>query len=148
VSNLFLQKFMAPEFTATAKLTFDARFNGEEAGLVVMGLDYGTISIRRNDDRLEIQTAFCKQADKAGKEEVSDSRPINSSTIYFRVQVREGAICQFSYSADGEDYTPIGSSFKAREGKWIGAKVGFFALGTNVVNDAGTADLDWFRVTK
>jgi beta-xylosidase len=49
VSNLLLQKFPAPEFTATVKLNFDARFDGEEVGLVVMGMDYGTISIKRNN---------------------------------------------------------------------------------------------------
>jgi hypothetical protein len=148
VSNLLLQKFPAPEFTATAKLTFDARFDGEEVGLVVMGMDYGTLSIRRKDAKLEIRTMNCLQADKAGKEEVIESKPLDSSTVYFRVQVRQGADFQFSYSKDGESYTTIGNSFKAREGKWIGAKVGFFAFGNSVVNDAGSADIDWFRITK
>jgi beta-xylosidase len=148
VSNLLLQKFPATEFTATAKLTFDARFDGEEVGLVVMGMDYGTLSIKRKDAKLEIRTINCLQADKAGKEEVIESQPFKSSTVYFRVQVRQGADCQFSYSIDGESYTTIGNSFKACEGKWIGAKLGFFALSNSMVNDAGSADIDWFRITK
>lgn len=148
VPNLLLQKFPAPEFAATTRLTFDARFDGEEVGLVVMGTDYGTLSLKRNNAKLEIRTTVCNQADKAGKEEVVKSKSADSSTIYFRVHVRKGADCQFSYSTDGENYTPIGNSFKAREGKWIGAKLGFFALGNSVVNDAGSADIDWFRVTK
>ena len=148
VSNLLLQKFPAPEFTATAKLTFDARFDGEEVGLVVMGMDYATLSLKRDNTKLEIRTTVCIQADKAGKEEIIESKPADSSTIYFRVQVRKGADCQFSYSTDGGNYTTIGNSIKAREGKWIGAKLGLFALGNFVVNDAGSADIDWFRVTK
>ena len=148
VPNLFLQKFPAPEFTATAKLTFDSRFDGEEVGLVVMGMDYGTLSLKKNNAGLEIRTTFCKQADKAGKEEVIETKPVDSSTAYFRVQVRRDATCQFSYSADGVNFTDMGNSFKAREGKWIGAKLGFFALGNKVVNDAGSADIDWFRVAK
>ncbi len=148
VSNLFLQKFPAPEFTVTARLTFEARSEGDEAGLLVMGLDYGTLSIVKNNGRLEVRMALCGQADKAGKEEIVETKPINSSIVYFKVQVREGAVCHFSYSAEGVDYTDIGKSFKAREGKWIGAKVGLYALGSSVVNDAGTADIDWFRVTK
>jgi beta-xylosidase len=148
VSNLLLQKFPAPEFTATAKLTFDARFDGEEVGLVVMGMDYATLSLKRDNTKLEIRTTVCIQADKAGKEEIIESKPADSSTIYFRVQVRKGADCQFSYSIDGGNYTTIGNSIKAREGKWIGAKLGLFALGNFVVNDAGSADIDWFRVTK
>jgi len=148
VPNLLLQKFPAPEFTATTKLTFDARFDGEEVGLVVMGMDYGTLSIKRNNASLEVQTAFCKQADKAGKEEITETKPIDSSTIYFRVQVRKEAECSFSYSTDGAVFTTIGNNFKAREGKWIGAKMGFFALRNGIINDAGSADIDWFRIEK
>ena len=148
VSNLLLQKFPAPEFTATTKLTFDARFDGEEVGLVIMGADYGTLSLKRNADKLEIVATFFKQADKAGKEEIMEMKPENSSTIYFRVQVIEGAICQFSYSTDGDLFSMIGKSFTAREGQWIGAKLGFYALSNGIVNDAGSADIDWFRFTK
>jgi beta-xylosidase len=148
VSNLLLQKFPAPEFIATAKLTFDARFDGEEVGLVVMGMDYGTVSIIRNNSKLEIRSAVCKQAEKSGKEEVTETKPIDSSTIYFRVQVRKGAECSFSYSTDGLSFLTIGNSFKAREGRWIGAKMGFYALRNGIINDAGNADIDWFRVEK
>lgn len=148
VSNLLLQKFPAPEFTATAKLTFDARFDGEEVGMVVMGLDYGAVSVIRNNSKLEIRAVTCKQADKARKEEVTETKSIDSSIIYFRVQVRNGAECSFSYSTDDESFSTIGSSFKAREGKWIGAKLGFFALRNGVINDAGSADIDWFRIEK
>jgi hypothetical protein len=42
----------------------------------------------------------------------------------------------------------LGNAFKAREGKWIGAKVGFYAVREGIINDAGSADIDWFRVEK
>lgn len=148
VSNLLLQKFPAPEFTATAKLTFDARFDGEEVGLVVMGLDYGRIALKRENGKLEVQSAVCKQADKGTKEEVSEPISVDTPTIYFRVQVRKGAECSFSYSTDGQTFISIDSLFKAREGRWIGAKVGFYALRNGIINDAGSADIDWFRVEK
>jgi beta-xylosidase len=146
VSNLLLQKFPAPEFTATTKLTFDARFDGEEVGLIVMGLDYGRITIKRENGKLEVQSAICQHADKGTKEEISEPKLVESSTIYFRVQVRKGAECSFSYSIDGQSFTAIDTKFKAREGKWIGAKVGFYALRNGIINDAGSADIDWFRV--
>ena len=148
VSNLLLQKFPAPEFTATTKLTFDARFDGEEVGLVVMGLDYGRIAIKRESGKLEVQSAICKQADKGAKEEITEQKPVDSATIYFRVQVRKDAECSFSYSIDGVSFSSIGNLFKAREGKWIGAKVGFYAIRNGVINDAGSADIDWFRIEK
>lgn len=148
ISNLLLQKFPAPEFTATTKLTFNARFDGEEVGLVVMGMDYEALSIKRNNSKLEIQAMVCNLADKAGKEEISETKTVDSSTIYFRVQVRQGAECFFSYSTDGNSFTAIGKTFKARAGRWIGAKVGLYALRNGVINDAGSADIDWFRIDK
>ena len=148
IPNLMLQKFPAPEFTATTKLTFDARFDGEEVGLVVMGMDYGALSILRNNSKQEIRALYCKQADKAGKEEITESKPIDGSTIWLRVQVRNGAECSFSFSMDGKTFSAIGKSFKARPGRWIGAKVGFYALRNGVINDAGSADIDWFRIEK
>lgn len=148
VSNLLLQKFPAPEFTATAKLTFDARFDGEEVGLVVMGIDYGKIAIKRENGKLVLQSATCKNADKGTKEELVAGPTVESNTIWFRVAVKKGAECQFSYSSDGTSFTSLGNVFKAREGRWIGAKVGFYALREGVINDAGSADIDWFRVEK
>ncbi|MFA5328227.1 MAG: glycoside hydrolase 43 family protein [Prolixibacteraceae bacterium] len=148
ISNLLLQKFPAPEFTATAKLTFNARFDGEEVGLVVMGMDYAALYFKRENGKFQVQSAVCLKADKGAKEEITDVQQVDSPTIYLRVQVLKGAECSFSYSSDGEKFTTIGKSFKAREGRWIGAKVGFVALRDGVINDAGNADIDWFRMEK
>jgi beta-xylosidase len=147
VSNLLLQKFPAPEFTATTKLTFDARFDGEEVGLVVMGLDYGRLTVKRENGKLNLYAATCKNADKGSAEDLVAGPILNSNLVYFRVTVKKGAECQFSYSSDGITFTTLGNVFKAREGKWIGAKVGFYALREGIINDAGSADIDWFRVS-
>ena len=148
ISNLLLQKFPAPEFTAIARLTFDARFDGEEIGLIVMGLDYGRIAIKRENGKYVIQSAVCKQADKGTKEELVAGSVVESNTIWFRVQVAKGAESSFSYSTDGQSFIAMGKTFKAREGKWIGAKVGFYALRDGIINDAGSADIDWFKIEK
>jgi hypothetical protein len=60
--------------------------------------------------------------------------------------VEEGGRCHFEYSRDGRKFRPIGESFQAKKGVWIGAKVGLFSLSPNVVPSAGYADFDWFRV--
>ncbi|TNF43144.1 MAG: glycoside hydrolase, partial [Bacteroidetes bacterium] len=59
-----------------------------------------------------------------------------------------GAVCSFSFSADGENFKNAGSDFTAKPGRWIGAKIGFFALREGITNDAGTVDIDWFRIDK
>lgn len=148
ISNSMLQKFPAPEFKATVKLTFDARFDGEEVGLIVMGLDYGRIALKREGGMLQLLTATCKKADKETKEEFSEPVAVGSSTIWLSVSVRKGGECNFAYSIDGSQFTPLGTNFKACEGRWIGSKVGLFALRNGVINDSGSADIDWFRVEK
>lgn len=51
VPNLLMQKFPAEEFTATAKLTFTAKQDGEQAGIIVMGWDYSYLSVRKAGDK-------------------------------------------------------------------------------------------------
>ena len=55
---------------------------------------------------------------------------------------------QFYYSTDGKKFTKIGSPFTVKEGKWIGAKVGYFNCRSSVSNDAAFLDIDWIRFTK
>jgi len=42
----------------------------------------------------------------------------------------------------------VGNPFAARKGKWIGAKVGIFAIRKGKTNENGYADFDWFKVGK
>lgn len=146
--NLLLQKFPADEFTATTKMTFNARFDDEQTGLVVMGLDYSYLKVKQTAGQLSISQVICKNADKKGTEKESDSFQLKSNTFYLQVKVKAGAVCQFLYSEDGKNFTAVGTDFTAREGKWIGAKLGFLALRNGNINDAGNVNIDWFRVTK
>lgn len=148
VPNLLLQKFPAEKFTATAKVTLVPRFEGEKFGLIVMGLDYAYISVTNKDGKLFISQTVAQNADKGTKE--TETAPaaleLKEKTFYLRVKVESEAVCRFSYSTDGKIFTPVGGAFKAREGRWIGAKTGLFFVRSGKFNDAGSADIDWFRV--
>jgi len=148
VPNLLLQKFPAGEFTATAKLTFKPRFEGEKAGLVILGRDYSYIAVRKAGNALVVGQTACNGADKGAGETMQAEKPVQGNTLYLRVTVSAGAKCVFSYSEDGKQFQPLGQTFTAREGMWIGAKVGLFCLRETTTNDAGFADVDWFRITK
>jgi len=145
VPNLLLQKFPAREFTATAKLAFTPRTEGEKAGLVVMGADYAYVSVRNTSGGLVVSQTACKDADKQGVERESPAVPFKGGTLYLRVRVSADAVCDFSYSADGKTFTPLGEPFKARPGRWIGAKLGLFATRAGTTREYGYADFDWFR---
>ncbi len=124
-------------------------------GLTVFGLDYASLLIEYlPSKKYNISLRVCKDADK-GSTEVQGSPEVSATSpeVYFRVEVRKvqsplkapiRAICQFFYSLDGVNFKTIGAPFTAREGKWVGAKVGLFSTGKK-----GTyADFDWFRIAE
>lgn len=146
--NLLLQKFPAEEFTATAKIKIDSRLDGERFGFVVMGLDYSYIGVTSRAGKLYISQSTAKDADKGNAEIESQPILLNARDVYLRVSVERGAVCNFSFSVDAKNYTRVGLPFKAREGRWIGAKLGFFFSRDGKTNDAGSADIDWIRFEK
>lgn len=148
IPNLLLQKFPSNEFTATAKVKFNPRSDGESMGMVIMGLDYSYICFKQEAGKLYLSQKTAKDADKKTMETESAPIPISNQNLYLQVKVKQGGICTFYYSENGHDFASIGETFKAREGKWIGAKIGFTALRKGIVNDAGNVEIDWFRVNK
>jgi len=148
VPNLLLQKLPAEEFTATAKVKLDPRFEGEKFGLLVMGTDYSYIGVTYKVGSLYIAQATDHDADKGFAEYENVPFLLKSKEFYLRVKVAAGAMCSFSFSLDGKTFTSVGVPFKAREGRWIGAKIGFFFTRPAKFNDAGSADIDWIRFEK
>jgi beta-xylosidase len=152
VPNLLLQKFPAPDFTATAKMEWNIEQNvwqKKRAGLLVMGSDYAYVSIIKNEKGYAVSYAVCKEAMNGAAETIIDQKPLQDSTAWLRVTVSSpGARCNFSYSEDGINYKPIGDSFIARPGRWIGARVGLFCTSVPGIRNGGFADIDWFRITK
>ena len=54
----------------------------------------------------------------------------------------------FEYSIDGKKWKEAGTAFTMRQGKWIGAKIGFVAAEPAGKKVRGWLDADWFRVTR
>ena len=160
VPNLLMQKFPAEEFTATAKLKVSAKDDGQLSGLIIMGWDYSWIGVEKQGEKFLLKQAICKDAEQGNLEQVSTLAVLEPSRkfeaglfpnyereIFIRVHVDKGAYCRFSYSLDGKKFTEAGTLFKARQGKWIGAKVGMFSV-TPHGKERGWVDVDWFRVEK
>jgi len=146
--NLLMQKFPADEFMATTKLNFkpNPKLENEKTGLVVMGRSYAQISIKSKKDGLYLMYGVCQSADKGKTENEKEITKLKSTSVQLRVQVTNGAKCQFSYSEDGITFSPVGEEFQAVAGQWIGAKLGLFAVRDAQTNDSGIAEYDWFRV--
>ena len=170
--NLMVQKFPAFAFTATMKARVGAKEATEESGLIIQGRSYARIGLRyTGKQEFEVVYVECRDADK-GKEEDNavvlatvpataigaGLRTANVKDVWLKVDVTPGEIpekglgpkatCEFSWSLDGEKWTKCEKTFQAREGKWIGATVGIYAVSGSGCRDRGWIDVDWFRIAR
>ena len=176
VPNMLLQKTPADEFTVTTKVRFTSKADGQFGGLIMMGLDYSALVVKRVGKEFQLVQMTCKQADKGNPqteavlatlkptaEDKIDYKPGIHEDIYLRLQVTlpdaaklknnnggfEGKpVVRFSYSLNGKKFTDCGEEFLMRQGKWIGAKFGFISAETNAKVDRGWIDADWIHITR
>ena len=169
VPNMLLQKTPADEFTVTTKLRFTSKAEGQFGGLIMMGLNYSALVVKRVGTTFQLIQMTCKDADK-GKQQTEtvlatmkptaedqiDYKPGIHEDIYLRLRVSNaeaGAahggkpMVQFAYSLNGKKFQNCGEPFQMRQGKWIGAKFGFISADTNQKSDRGWVDADWIRIT-
>jgi len=159
VPSLLLQKTPSDRFTATARVRFAAKEDGQYGGLVMMGRDYSALVVLRRGGAFELQRHTCIGADEQQAQTSTtlatipatdrDTIPYSPATyldIYLRLSVRRGQ-CRFAYSLEGRRYHDAGPAFTLKEGKWIGAKFGFLALCAERHANRGWMDIDWIKVT-
>lgn len=160
VPNLLLQKFPAEIFTATTRLHFCSKSDGDSGGILIMGYDYARLALTRRGEAADLELIVCHDADRGSEEQrtllatlplercESGATPLYRTEITLRVEVGAGGRCRFAYSTGGKRFTTDKASFTAREGRWIGAKVGLFCINSGSTSDRGWIDVDWFRITK
>ena len=154
IPSLLLQKLPAPSFRATAKIDCASQSAGERTGLLVFGLDYSYLSVRKVEKGFAVEQALCMKANKGTSEEIVASSTAAGPELYLRVELNPEneteiipkVFCTFSYSSDGKTFHQLGKVFTAREGQWVGAKVGVFSLATSDAVRPGSTDIDWFRI--
>ncbi len=160
VPNMLLQKVPTEEFTVTTKLRLTTKADGQFGGLIMMGLDYSALVVRRTAQRFQLVQMTCKGADKGNAQtervvttlkptaqDKTDYKPGIHEDIYLRMTVSKGGIVHFAYSTDGKKFSNCGDTFKMKEGKWIGAKFGYVSAETDAKADRGWVEADWIRIT-
>jgi hypothetical protein len=167
---MLLQKTPADEFMATAKVRFTSKADGQMGGLIMMGLDYQALVVKRVGKEFQLLLLTCKDADKGKPQEEQliatlkptaedkiDYKPGIHEDIYLRLTVTntEAGVAhggkpmvRFAYSLNGKKWTDCGGSYNMRQGKWIGAKFGFVSVETNAKTDRGWLDADWIHIEK
>lgn len=149
--NLLLQKFPAPQFTATTvvKLEPEEATTGKRAGLIIFGMQYATLTLTHDKNGFFIEQTQALDAMGGVNEVTNELKRVKSNTVYFKVEVSSpNATCWFSYSENGNSFKKIGKAFTAKPGKWVGAKVGVFSVSSLDAKRGGYADFDFFRIKK
>lgn len=134
--NLLLQKFPARSFTVDTRLDFSATQAGTESGLVIMGRAHAALAVRRSAHGGQLVFRI-NNTDQFAVE-------IPLAPITLRVEIKAGGLCAFSYATNGE-FHRLPELFQAREGEWIGAKVGLYSLQLAAAPGGGHADFRYFR---
>jgi beta-xylosidase len=143
--NALLQKFPAPAFAVTVKLSAYRGTPGSRAGLAVVGYDTGWLGLSVDEagtPRVRYEESLDPRRKAEARARRIEPRVAVTFPIYFRVAVDPAATCRFSYSLDGETFTPVGA-VAASVDRWVGAKVGLVA---EARESGAYADFDWFRV--
>lgn len=158
VPNLWMQKFPAEEFSFVADVVISAKENadGVSSGIIVMGWDYCRLGLTKRGDSFVLQLVECKDAEQGGKEMVKDIAKLSPDRCYsaglygnmecvlrLKVSVDSKGGCRFFYGTGNGGFKSVPGVFKARAGKWIGAKVGFYS-----VTPAGCDERGWIDVKK
>lgn len=150
--NILTQRLPSENFTATTKVQLNIEWEvwqGKQAGLIMLGVDYSYLAIRKDAGGYYVEQLQNKDANQGGLENSVGKKRLVSNEVYLRVKV-EGpdALCRFSYSEDGVRFEEIGATFHASRVLWSSAKMGIFCTSEPTYRIGGWADFDWFRVSK
>jgi beta-xylosidase len=136
-ANLLLQKFPAGEFTVETRLELPIGHPCLHAGIVVMGTEHAALDVTRDPAGYHV----CQKSAVEGGESVV----IAESAVLLQVRIAEGGCCRFGVLMENREFYQVGPSFQARPGKWIGAKVGIYAISTSLLDVSGSADFRYFH---
>jgi beta-galactosidase len=143
---LLLQKLPAAQFSATASLDLSGLADGDSAGLLMYGLDYAWIGVRRSGGANRLVLNTCMKAMTGCRDEEQASVALPAKRVYLRLQVSEGGRTTFSYSLDRKRFEAFGKPFNATVGRWVGARMGLFSTASSA-QGGGFVDVDDFTVS-
>lgn len=141
--SVLSQKPPAPAFFVEAKVQLHSLGDGDSTGLLLNGLTYAWLGLRRSGEETKVVFVTCDTPATQCKETVDTLATVGSAPVVLRMQVGEGGVTRFSYSTDQVRFTAAGKPVTASMGRWVGAQVGLFASG----NAGAYADFDYVRIT-
>ena len=145
MAAVLTQKPPAMAFTVDTRIELSAAGqDGDRAGLVLLGMKYAALGLRRAGGQTQLVLATCEGDANACTEKDQLVAPLSGNAVSLRMKMDAG-VASFSYSVNGQDYVAAGAPFTASMGRWVGAQMGLYSSGTSPVS---YADIDYFRVSK
>lgn len=149
--NLLLQKWPAPEFCCVTKMDLSGLTDGEEAGVVSMGMEYALLTFRRKGEQLlpvfvTGEQIYGKILPDRTEEKECGLPPLpvgQAKEIYVRYTVKRTGtqdlndrekgfpleLVTMEYAAGDGSYQKAGEA-EAVPGRWVGVKNGVFCAST------------------
>lgn len=145
--NILTQKIPAPSFTVTVKMDIANLAHNESTGLLMFGLDYSGIEIRKTEQGYQVHQTRCMDAPSNQKQEILHKKAVTADgELWLRITVSNSGQATYYYSLDGEKFLSHGEEFSIKEGKWVGAKIGLYASKNDQKGLPGFTDIDWLRL--
>lgn len=141
---ILAQKAPASRFLATVRVRLEHGADGDRAGLILNGMQYAWLGLRRTDALNELVWTVCGPFGPRCNEQSTVILSPAPEQLTLRMHVNEGAFVNFSYSVDGLAFKPAGSPFPVSRGTWVGAQVGLFSVGRQ---SGSWLDVEHFELT-
>ncbi len=143
--NTLTQRTFGPESAAMTALDVSGLRDGDVAGLGLLAYHYGYVGVEKKGG----ETSLVMVAFRGEEEQVVERVPLGRSVVYlkadaeFRDQVDQAT---FSYSLDGDTWTPIGDTLQMRYTlqHFMGYRFALFTFARET--PGGRADFDYFRI--
>lgn len=142
--NTLTQRLFGPRCQITAKVDASHFKTGDKAGLAILNIPYGTLTITREGNKFFIQQTEGDNQSETVCETVSKGI---KKDLWLRAEVNgQYGLADFSYSLDGTTYRSIGHTFKmAYSGVYfVGNRAALFCYNPN--RSGGFLDVDDFSM--
>ena len=147
--NTLTQRLTSPRSIVTTKLDVSRMKDGDVAGLGVMQSGRSCIAVTQfNGVRsLEVDSEIWSRRTKLITRTTMATAPLTGNNIWLKAEASiSGGRTQFSYSTDGQQFTPLGDEQPMVldfYDDWTGQRIALFNYATQALG--GSVDVDWFH---
>ena len=145
--NTLTQRTFGPTSQGEIAIDVSLMKSGDVAGLVLLAEYFGYVGVKKEKDKSYIVQAI----NESGKETIKEKIPFKGSEVFLKVvcdftNMKDQA--KFYYSLDGNSWQAIGASLQMRYTltHFMGYRFGLFNYATK--NAGGSADFDYFKISK